>query len=60
MPFKTGAVVDLVPQGSLASRLALIKKGEDKVGYRSISPNVGLLWREHCEKPKREDGRPKN
>jgi hypothetical protein len=44
--FKTGARVDLVPGGSLASGMELVKDGRRKDGWRFVSPDIDRLWRE--------------
>ena len=45
--FKTGAVVNLVPEGSLASGMDLVKDGRRKAGWRFVSPKLDRLWREY-------------
>ncbi len=44
--FTTGAVVDVVPEGSLASGLELVKDGRYNVGWRFVSPGIDRLWKE--------------
>ncbi len=43
--FKTGAEVDLVPKGSLASGHELIQNSRRKAGWRFVSPGIDRLWR---------------
>ena len=45
--FKTGAVVDLVPEGSLASGMELVKNGRRRAGWRFVRPDLDRLWREY-------------
>lgn len=53
--FKTGAKVDLVPPGSLASGRELVAAdGRRKAGWRFVSPRVDQLWREY-NRSKRND-----
>ncbi|MFO0904014.1 MAG: hypothetical protein U0939_13500 [Pirellulales bacterium] len=43
--FKTGAVVDLVPPGSLAAGWRLVRgKGRTADRYELVAPAVGRLW----------------
>ena len=48
--FKTGAKVDVVPEGSLASGMELVKEGRRKAGWRFVSPDIDRLWREFTVK----------
>lgn len=52
--FKTGAVVDLVPPGSIASGVNLVPR-RDKTAWVTVDPPVGRLWRDFSkthQKPK--------
>ncbi len=46
MRFKTGAKVDVVPTGSIASGYQLVQDSRRKAGWRFVSPDVDRLWRE--------------
>ena len=45
--FKTGAQIDAVPEGSLASGSKLVKVSGRKAGLHFISPSIDRLWREY-------------
>ena len=42
--FKTGAVLDLVPKGSLASGVELVRDGQRRAGWRFVSPKLDRLY----------------
>lgn len=42
--FRTGAKVDVVPTGSIASGYQLVQDGRRKAGWRFGSPDVDRLW----------------
>lgn len=44
--FKSGSVVDLVPEGRLADGMKLVQDGRRKSGWRFVSPDLDRLWRE--------------
>lgn len=44
--FKTGAVRDLVPPGSIADGRALEADADGVLGWRVVRPNLNELWRE--------------
>lgn len=50
--FSTGAVVDLVPEGSLASGVEMIVDKRRRVGWRFVSPSVDRMWREYSPQRK--------
>ena len=46
--FKTGAVMDLVPPGSIASGMELVTIDvRRKQGWRFVTPDLDKLWREY-------------
>lgn len=54
--FRTGATVDLVPPGSLASGMELVPDGRRMDGWRFDSPDVDRLWRGYAtvrDRPRR-------
>ena len=44
--FKSGAVVDLVPAGSLATGMEMRQDARKRVGWRFTSPRIDRLWRD--------------
>lgn len=54
--FTTGSFVDIVPEGSLASGLRLLKAAEEKkeakgaIARHVVGPNIGLLWDQYMKK----------
>jgi|GEM_PF-464221 len=55
--FKTGATVDVVPDGSFASGSELVRAdNRKKTGWRFVSPDVDKLWAEHKEALKNSTG----
>jgi DNA invertase Pin-like site-specific DNA recombinase len=44
--FRTGAIADVVPPGSLASGAKWVKDSEGNRSWRSIRPDLDQLWRE--------------
>jgi hypothetical protein len=45
--YRTGATVDVVPPGSLATGLELVRDDRRKAGSRFIRPSIERLWREY-------------
>jgi len=52
--YKTGARIDLVPEGSLASGMKLVKDGRRNSGWRFLSPKLDGIWREYIGKKGRK------
>lgn len=48
--FKTGAVVELVPEGSLASGMKMVEDEEQQTGWRFVSPDLERHWQDFCTK----------
>lgn len=44
--FKTGVVVDMVPQRSLASGVELVRDGRRKCGWRFVTPKLQRAWQD--------------
>ncbi|MBL7644656.1 MAG: recombinase family protein [Candidatus Hydrogenedentes bacterium] len=44
--FTTGAVVDLVPEGSLASGVQMTKDARRQAGWRFVNPKLDRMWRD--------------
>ena len=45
--YRTGATVDVVPPGSLATGLELVRDDRRKAGWRFVRPSIDRLWREY-------------
>lgn len=46
--FKTGAIVELVPEGSLASGMEWVKDNRRRKGWRFVSPKLERMWQDYC------------
>lgn len=44
--FTTGAVIDLVPEGSLASGVQMTKDARRRTGWRFVNPKLDRMWRD--------------
>jgi hypothetical protein len=55
--FKTkAAVVDLVPDGSLASGMELVQDKRRRAGWRFVRPKLARMWRDFMTEYKRKNG----
>lgn len=45
--FKTGAIVDLVPPGSLADGMEMVHDKRRRIGWRFVSPKIFRMWQDY-------------